>query len=148
MQEPLQPAIAPAPSAPRARSAAPPVAAAAEAEVAQPLPRPLLALCSSLIAVGFVARVLPLFDFGGRLLQQFPTEDGYLMLTIGRNVALGHGMSTADGTIPTNGTQPLFNLIEALCFWLVGADRRGGVGLRLGDVGRDGLAEVLGAGAV
>ncbi len=128
MQEPLQPAIAPAPSAPRARGAAAPVAVAAEVA----LPRSLLALCGSLIAVGFIARALPLLDFGGRLLQQFPTEDGYLMLTIARNVALGHGMSTAAGTIPTNGTQPLFNLIEAVGFWVVGGDRQSGVGLALG----------------
>jgi hypothetical protein len=61
------------------------------------------------------------------MLRQFPTEDGYLMLTIARSVALGRGMTTAEGLIASNGTQPAFNLIEALCFWLVGGDRRAGV---------------------
>lgn len=84
-------------------------------------------LLYSLFAIGTLARIAPLFDQGGRLLRQFPSEDGYLMLTIARNLALGHGMSTAAGTIPTNGTQPLFNLIEAVGFILVGGDKRMGV---------------------
>ena len=57
----------------------------------------------ALLAIGFISRVLPLLDQDGRVIRQFPTEDGYLMLTIARNMALGHGMSTAGGTIPTNG---------------------------------------------
>jgi hypothetical protein len=60
-------------------------------------------------------------------LQQFPSEDGYLMMTIARNLALGRGMSVSQGLVPTNGTQPGFTLIEALCFWLVGGERRSGV---------------------
>ena len=84
-------------------------------------------LAAALVAIGTLARLLPLLDQKGRLLQQFPTEDGYLMMTIARNLAVGRGMSTAEGWIPTNGTQPGFNLIEALCFWLVGGDRRAGV---------------------
>jgi len=70
---------------------------------------------------------LPLLDQKGRLLRQFPTEDGYLMMTIARNLALGNGMSTAEGWIPTNGTQPGFNFIEALCFWFVRGNRHAGV---------------------
>ena len=35
------------------------------------------------------------------------SEDGYLMLTVARNLADGRGLSTAAGTIPTNGVQPL-----------------------------------------
>ena len=35
------------------------------------------------------------------------SEDGYLMQTVARNMAIGLGMSTAEGTIPTNGVQPL-----------------------------------------
>jgi hypothetical protein len=92
----------------------------------------LVALVSSLFTVGFVSRIAPLFDIGGRLLRQWPTEDGYLMLTIARNIALGNGMSTAAGTIPTNGTQPLFNLIEAVGFAAVGEDRKLGVAIALG----------------
>jgi hypothetical protein len=78
-------------------------------------------------AVGLVARAAPLLDLHGRNLRQFPSEDGYLMLTIARNVALGHGMSIAEGTIPTNGAQPLMAYVYALAFWLVGGDKAWGV---------------------
>ena len=84
-------------------------------------------LVAGLAVLGTLSRLLPLLDLKGRLLQQFPTEDGYLMMTIARNLALGNGMSTAEGWIPTNGTQPGFNFVEALCFWLVGGQRRAGV---------------------
>src|SRR5262245_61884697 len=80
-----------------------------------------------LLLTGLVARIAPLFDAGGRLFRQFPSEDGYLMLTIARNIALGHGMSVSDGLQPTNGTQPLVTLLWAGLFWLAGADRRAGV---------------------
>ena len=80
-----------------------------------------------LIAVGLISRLAPLLDQGGRLMRQFPTEDGFLMMTVARNLALGHGLSTSAGLIPTNGVQPLFTFIEALVFAAVGGDRRGGV---------------------
>ena len=83
------------------------------------------------LAVGLVARILPLFDIGGRLLRQFPTEDGYLMLTIARNLALGKGFAVADGTIATNGTQPLATFLYASAFWLTGGERSAGVGIVL-----------------
>ncbi|MEB3358006.1 MAG: hypothetical protein VKK04_14860 [Synechococcales bacterium] len=79
---------------------------------------------------------MPLFNQEGRLLRQFPTEDGYLMLTIARNIALGNGMSTAQGTIATNGTQPLFNFIEAIGFFLLGGNKEAGVAFAL-------LAQIL-----
>ena len=81
----------------------------------------------ALIALGLVARAVPLFDLQGRNLRQFPSEDGYLMLTIARNIALGHGMSIAEGTIPTNGAQPFVAYVYALAFWLVGGDKAWGV---------------------
>lgn len=93
--------------------------------------RPLSWLVLTLLAVGFLTRLIPLFDQGGRLLQQYPTEDGYLMLTIARNFAIGKGFSVADGTIPTNGTQPLITLVWTLCFLLAGGDRTGGVAIAL-----------------
>jgi hypothetical protein len=58
-----------------------------------------------LIFIGVVTRLEPLQD-EQRMLKSI-SEDGYLMMTIARNMAIGEGMSTADGTIPTNGTQPL-----------------------------------------
>lgn len=67
---------------------------------------------------GVLVRIAPLFDVDGRLLQQWPTEDGYLTLTIARNIARGHGFSVAEGTIPTNGTQPLATLLYSFGFWL------------------------------
>ena len=84
-----------------------------------------------LFAVGVVSRVLPLFDFDGRLLQQFPTEDGYLMLTVARNMAIDLGMSTSDGTIPTNGVQPFTTFVWALGYWLTGGSKVAGVVLRI-----------------
>jgi len=85
-----------------------------------------------LVAIGTASRAAPLLDQGGRMLKQWPTEDGYLMLTIARNMALGHGMSTADGTLPTNGTQPGFNFVEAVMFALAHGDKRNGVLLTQG----------------
>jgi len=98
------------------------------------LPIPLGAirwLAGSLLVLGAAARIAPFFDHAGRLLRQFPTEDGYLMLTIARNMALGHGMSIAEGTIASNGVQPLATLLWAACFALVGGDRTSGIALVL-----------------
>ncbi|WP_448572222.1 hypothetical protein [Trichothermofontia sp.] len=87
-------------------------------------------LVASLMAIGLISRLAPLFS-PPRLLRQFPTEDGYLMLTIARNIGIGNGMSTANGTIPTNGTQPLFTLIQAVGFWLAGGEKTTGVVMAL-----------------
>ncbi len=95
------------------------------------LNRPFTWLIIALFIVGLVSRLAPLLDHGGRLLRQFPTEDGYLMLTIARNLAIGNGMSTADGTIPTNGTQPGATFIYACCYWLVSGNKIAGVKLVL-----------------
>ena len=84
-------------------------------------------LTLAIAGMGLLSRIAPLFDRGGRVFWQFPSEDGYLMLTIARNMALGHGMSTAGGSLPTNGTQPLATGLWALCFWLVDGDRFWGV---------------------
>ena len=80
-----------------------------------------------LFALGAVSRLAPLFDAGGRLFRQFPSEDGYLMLTIARNIALGKGMSVSDGLQPTNGTQPLATLLWAAAFRVTHGDRASGV---------------------
>lgn len=88
-------------------------------------------LIGLLILMGVAARLLPLLDHQGRLLQQFPTEDGYLMLQIARNMALNYGMSVSAGTIETNGTQPFCTFIWSLFFRLVDGDRIQGVALAL-----------------
>lgn len=75
------------------------------------------------LTIGIFARLAPLSNVGGRILRQYPTEDGYLMLTIARNIALGSGMSVSAGTLPTNGTQPLATFIWSGVFWLFGGER-------------------------
>ncbi|ADH86448.1 glycosyltransferase family 39 protein [Desulfurivibrio alkaliphilus] len=77
------------------------------------------------IGVGF--RIAPLVDHGDRMLWQWPTEDGYLMKTIARNIALGNGMTVSDAEIATNGTQPLTTYMWAGVFWLVDGDKETGV---------------------
>ena len=91
------------------------------------LPLGVALLVAALLAIGLCARVAPLLDPEGRGLRQFPTEDGYLMLTVARNMALGLGMSTAAGEIPTNGVQPLATFLYAAGFWIAGGDRLAGV---------------------
>lgn len=90
--------------------------------------RTLTALPPLLITTGVLVRLLPLVQ-GARLLVRQPTEDGYLMLTVARNMAIGLGMSSAAGTMPTNGVQPLSAFIDAFCFLLAGGDKIRGVGL-------------------
>lgn len=80
----------------------------------------------ALVTLGFVVRLLPLVQGRDLLLRQ-PTEDGYLMLTVARNIALGLGMTTAAGTIPTNGVQPLATGIYAVAFSLARGDKTAGV---------------------
>jgi len=90
----------------------------------------------SCVLIGTGVRALPLFDPSGRGLRQFASEDGYLMLTIARNLATGNGMSVEDGLTLTNGTQPLMTFIYGAGFWLCGGDKVSGVV----------LAQVLGIG--
>lgn len=84
-------------------------------------------VCSALFTLGFAARVAPFFDHGGRLLSQFPTEDGYFMLTMARSLSLGQGLSVSGGAVPTNGTQPLATFVWGLAYALVGGDSIEGV---------------------
>lgn len=100
----------------------------AQTERSHGLPsRAILAASALLLATGAGFRVAPLFDHGDRLLWQWPTEDGYLMMTIARNLALGRGMSISAGEVETNGTQPLTTFVWAGLFRLAGGDRRAGV---------------------
>ena len=79
------------------------------------------------LLIGTVVRTLPLFDPTGRALRQFASEDGYLMLTIARNLAIGNGLSVENGMTPTNGTQPLMTFVYAGLFWLVDGNKVWGV---------------------
>ncbi len=87
-------------------------------------------LLAVLIFVGIATRAAPLLDQGGRLMNA-PTDDGYLMLTIARNLAIGKGFTVSDGTTLTNGTQPLATLLYAVVFAVVGGHRRAGVAIVL-----------------
>jgi hypothetical protein len=95
-----------------------------------PAPRSLRALALALFALGLGVRLAGIL-VPGRLFWHWPTEDGYLMLTVARNLALGLGMSTAEGTLPTNGVQPLATFLWAACFALAGGDKAAGVRLVL-----------------
>jgi hypothetical protein len=88
---------------------------------------PFLILVELLFLLGLVARLRPLFLSDDELFRSFPTEDGYLMLTVARNIATGLGMSTAAGSIPTNGVQPLATFIQAAAFLVAGGDRGWGI---------------------
>jgi hypothetical protein len=83
----------------------------------------------ALILIGVVARLFPFFNLDGRLFWQYITEDGYLMQTVARNMAIGLGMSTAEGTIPTNGVQPLAAFLYAALHFIAGGSKKGGIEL-------------------
>jgi len=74
-----------------------------------------------LLIIGTFQHFAPFLNYQ-RLVYSI-SEDGYYMLTMARNIAAGHGMSIADGTIITNGTQPLMTLILAGVFLLTGGDK-------------------------
>lgn len=80
-----------------------------------------------LLLIGFIFRISPIFDIEHHLFWQYMTEDGYLMQTIARNMAIGLGMSTAEGTLPTNGVQPLATLLFAGLHYLAGGDKAVGI---------------------
>lgn len=83
------------------------------------------------ILVGVATRLSGIIADDARVLQQFPTEDGYFMLTIARNLAIGNGFSIGAGEIPTNGTQPLTTFIWSVAFMIAGGERALGVRLTL-----------------
>lgn len=83
----------------------------------------LIVLAGVAVLAATAVRVAPLVEGGDRLRWQCVSEDGYLMLTIARNFALGHGFSVSNGEIPSNGTQPLSALLYAVCYFLADADK-------------------------
>lgn len=68
-------------------------------------------------------RLYPIISGTSVLREAFMTEDGYLMLTIARNMAIGLGMSVSDGTIASNGVQPLATFIFSVPYLLSGGDK-------------------------
>lgn len=91
--------------------------------------RLLKVLVGLLLLIGILSRISPLFDIQGRLFWQHMTEDGYLMQTIARNMAIGLGMTTAEGSIATNGVQPLATFLFAGLHYIAGGSKVGGIAL-------------------
>lgn len=77
----------------------------------------------AILLYGLVYRLLPLVLGPDRVAQFFITEDGYLMLTVARNLALGYGLSVSDATIATNGIQPMATFLYALPYMATGGDK-------------------------
>ncbi|MEE9429090.1 MAG: hypothetical protein V3V25_13185 [Paracoccaceae bacterium] len=75
------------------------------------------------LVFGVLYRLSPVLSDPSVLTQFFVTEDGYLMLTVARNVAIGLGMSVSDGTIISNGVQPLATFLFSLPYHLTQGDK-------------------------
>lgn len=76
-----------------------------------------------LILAATAYRLFPILLGQPWLPQFFVTEDGYLMLTVARNMAIGLGMTVSEGTIPTNGVQPLATFLFTLPYLATGGDK-------------------------
>lgn len=74
-----------------------------------------------LALAGAAVRLAPLMSEARTMASV--TEDGYLMLTVARNLALGRGMTTAAGTELTNGVQPAVTMAWAAVHGLTGGAR-------------------------
>jgi hypothetical protein len=85
------------------------------------LERALATLAVFMFVLGVAVRLAPLTS-EQRLIASV-TEDGYLMLTVARNISLGRSLTIAEGTIPTNGVQPLVAFAWAGVHRLYGGDR-------------------------
>jgi hypothetical protein len=73
------------------------------------------------LVFGLLFRLFPIVTGQPDLSEAFITEDGYLMLTVARNMAIGLGMSVSDGTIATNGIQPMATYFYTLPYlWTEG----------------------------
>ena len=76
---------------------------------------------------GTLYRLFPAVIGAPWLPEFFITEDGYLMLTVARNIAIGNGLSVSAGEIPTNGVQPLATFLFALPYAFTDGDKLAGL---------------------
>lgn len=83
----------------------------------------LIGLIMAFVLFGVVFRIYPIFTGMPDLAEAFITEDGYLMLTVARNMAIGLGMTVSEGTILTNGVQPMATFLFTLPYLATGGDR-------------------------
>lgn len=89
--------------------------------------RPFFVILIAALVFATLYRLYPLVTGLPDLAQAFMTEDGYLMLTIARNMAIGLGMSVSDGRIDSNGVQPLATFLFSVPYLLGGGDKVGGL---------------------
>ncbi|MGE8942934.1 hypothetical protein ACO2I3_13550 [Leptospira interrogans] len=88
------------------------------------VPEDILYYFTFLVVLGATAyRLFPIALGQPWLSEFFITEDGYLMLTVARNMAIGHGLSVSDGSIPTNGVQPLATFLFSLSYLATDGDK-------------------------
>ena len=97
------------------------------------------------LAAGLAYRLYPLALGPEAIARTFVTEDGYLLLTVARNLALGHGLAISDGRILTNGVQPLATFLYALPYLVAEGDKIAGL---VGVQALSALSAVLGGCAV
>jgi hypothetical protein len=102
-------------------------------------------LCLAAFLFGLLYRLHPFVMDDARIARFFVTEDGYLMLTVARNLAIGNGLSVAGGEIATNGVQPLATFLFALPYMLTGGDKILGIA---GVLAISAVVAVLGAWAI
>lgn len=82
--------------------------------------RVLRAAVAASLVLGLVYRLAPLAMGPEFLARFFITEDGYLMLTVARNLAIGNGLSVSAGEIATNGVQPLGTFLYTIPYLATG----------------------------
>ena len=90
------------------------------------IPNPARTFFLLLVLVGLIFRCAPIF-YSPETLYGMTSEDGYLMLTMSRNMALGNGMSISNGEIASNGTQPLATFLWTIGYLITGGSKYWGV---------------------
>lgn len=87
------------------------------------LERLMLPVLVAALVAATLFRLLPVMLGQPALSEMFMTEDGYLMLTVARSMAIGQGMTVSDGTIATNGVQPLATFLFAVPYVMTEGDK-------------------------
>jgi hypothetical protein len=84
---------------------------------------PLLRIVLIAILGRLLFRLLPIALGMPAPAELFMTEDGYLMLRVARNMAIGLGMSVSEGTIATNDVQPMATFLFTIPYPITGGDK-------------------------
>lgn len=85
--------------------------------------RLLTPVVAFLLLAGTLYRLWPAAAGMPALANHFITEDGYLLATVARNLGIGNGMTVSNGSIATNGVQPLITFLFAVPYWATGGDK-------------------------